>query len=103
MTSNFAELATDVKESRVGMVCCLASIIFCASPLISLTEVFKTQSTECLPLPLILATFAVTGLWWLYGMAIDNSFVQYPNMIGCGLSGVQLLLFIVYPRKRKGN
>lgn len=96
-----AELETI--NSRVGLMCCMGSIIFCAAPLISLTEVFRTQCTEVLPFPLILSTFLVTGLWWLYGIIIQNTFVQYPNLIGCGLASFQLLLFIVYPSKRKGN
>lgn len=90
-------------NSRVGLMCCMGSIIFCAAPLISLTEVFRTQCTEVLPFPLIMSTFFVTGLWWLYGIIIQNSFVQYPNLIGCCLASFQLLLFIVYPSKRKGN
>ncbi|XP_050719662.1 sugar transporter SWEET1-like [Eriocheir sinensis] len=88
-------------KTRVGLMCCLASIVFCASPLISLTEVFRTQSCDVLPFPLIFTTFLVTGLWWLYGIVIQNNFVKYPNLIGCAISGFQLLLFIVYPSKRK--
>lgn len=90
-------------KTRIGLMCCLGSIIFCASPLVSLAEVFRTQSTDILPFPLIFTTFLVTGLWWLYGIIIQNSFVKYPNLIGFALSGFQLFLFIVYPSKRKGN
>ncbi|KAG7177954.1 Sugar transporter SWEET1-like 2 [Homarus americanus] len=93
----------EIIKNRVGMMCCVGSIIFCASPLISLKDVFNTQSTEMLPFPLIFATFIMAGLWWLYGIIIENSFVQYPNLIGFALSGFQLLLFIVYPSKMKGN
>ncbi|KAK3872196.1 hypothetical protein Pcinc_022712, partial [Petrolisthes cinctipes] len=93
----------EVINSRVGLLCCVGSIVFCAAPLISLTEVFRTQCTDVLPFPLILATFLVTGLWWLYGLILQNPFVQYPNLIGCGLAGFQLLLFVVYPNKRKGT
>uniref|UniRef100_A0A0P4VUR3 Sugar transporter SWEET n=2 Tax=Scylla olivacea TaxID=85551 RepID=A0A0P4VUR3_SCYOL len=90
-------------KTRIGLMCCLGSIIFCASPLVSLAEVFRTRSTDMLPFPLIFATFLVSGLWWLYGIIIQNSFVKYPNLIGFGLSGFQLFLFIVYPNKRKDN
>ncbi|KAG0694450.1 Sugar transporter SWEET1 [Chionoecetes opilio] len=90
-------------KTRVGLMCCLGSIIFCASPLVSLTEVFRTQSTNTLPFPLISTTFLVSGLWWLYGIIIENSFVKYPNLIGFALSGFQLFLFIVYPTKSKDN
>ncbi|XP_053632215.1 sugar transporter SWEET1 [Cherax quadricarinatus] len=99
----FSGEAPELMKVRVGMMCCLGSIIFCASPLISLKDVFQTQSTEMLPFPLIFATFLVTGLWWLYGIVIQNSFVQYPNMICCAIAGFQLLLFIVYPNKKKGE
>lgn len=99
----FSGVGVEEIKPKVGLMCCVASVIFCAAPLISLTEVFRTQCTEALPFPLILATFLVTGLWWLYGITIQNGFVQYPNLIGCGLSGFQLLLFTVYPSKRKGE
>nr|XP_027213416.1 sugar transporter SWEET1-like [Penaeus vannamei] len=99
----FSGVGVEEIKPKVGLMCCVASVIFCAAPLISLTEVFRTQCTEALPFPLILATFLVTGLWWLYGITIQNGFVQYPNLIGCGLSGFQLLLFTVYPSKRKGS
>ncbi|XP_042210862.1 sugar transporter SWEET1-like [Homarus americanus] len=99
----FSGVNVEIIKNRVGMMCCVGSIIFCASPLISLKDVFNTQSTEMLPFPLIFATFIMAGLWWLYGIIIENSFVQYPNLIGFALSGFQLLLFIVYPSKMKGE
>ncbi|XP_045621074.1 sugar transporter SWEET1 isoform X2 [Procambarus clarkii] len=99
----FSGTNAEVIKYHVGLMCCAASIIFCASPLISLKDVFHTQSTEMLPFPLIFATFVMAGLWWLYGIIIQNNFVQYPNMIGCILAGLQLLLFIVYPSKGKGE
>ncbi|KAG7177953.1 Sugar transporter SWEET1-like 1 [Homarus americanus] len=101
--TNVVGVNVEIIKNRVGMMCCVGSIIFCASPLISLKDVFNTQSTEMLPFPRIFATFIMAGLWWLYGIIIENSFVQYPNLIGFALSGFQLLLFIVYPSKMKGN
>lgn len=94
---------TETIKTRIGLMCCLGSIIFCASPLVSLTEVFRTQSTDVLPFPLIFSTCLVSGLWWLYGITIQNNFVKYPNLIGFVISSFQLFLFIVYPSKRKGN
>ncbi|KAK4287580.1 hypothetical protein Pmani_039349 [Petrolisthes manimaculis] len=99
----FSGAEPDVIKTRVGLLCCLGSIVFCAAPLVSLTQVFSTQCTDVLPFPLILATFLVTGLWWLYGLILQDPFVQYPNLIGCGLAGFQLLLFVVYPAHRKGT
>ena len=39
-------------------------------------DVLKTRSTETLPFYLILANVVVAGQWFLYGIAINNSFVQ---------------------------
>ncbi|CAL4189876.1 unnamed protein product [Meganyctiphanes norvegica] len=93
----------ELAETRVGLMCCFGSIIFSASPLFSVAEVFKTHCTECLPFPLILSTFIVTCLWWMYGLILKNGFVQYPNLIGFCLASFQLTLFLVFPSKRKGE
>lgn len=90
-------------SNTIGLLCCVASIIFCMSPLASLREVYRSKSTEILPFPLILSMFFVGGLWCLYGVIIDNTFIIYPNFLGFIIAGLQLLLFLIYPNKLKGN
>lgn len=76
-----------------------------------------------MPFYLILANVAVAGQWFLYGVAINNSFVQVccsivvatlgiidsnlhhiqmqvPNLIGCLIASFQLALFAVFPANR---
>ncbi|KAB7498009.1 Sugar transporter SWEET1 [Armadillidium nasatum] len=86
---------------NIGLLCCVASIIFCISPLVSLREVFRTKSTAILPFPLILSMFFVGGLWCLYGSILKNSFIMYPNFLVFILAGFQLSLFLVFPSKVK--
>ncbi|XP_037075743.1 sugar transporter SWEET1-like isoform X2 [Pollicipes pollicipes] len=88
-------------QYRLGCAAATASIGFTAAPLASLAEVIRSKSTEVLPLPLIVATFAMMLQWFVYGVLIDDAFVQVPNLVGTFVSGFQLLLFVVYPRTRK--
>jgi len=95
------EADRQLAQYRLGCVAAASSIGFTAAPLVSLAEVIRSKSTEVLPLPMIAATFVVMLQWCLYGVLIDDAFVQVPNLVGTFISGFQLLLFLVYPRQRK--
>jgi len=90
-------------ESILGPFASISSLIFCASPLAAVQEVIRSRSTEKLPFPMILSSFLVSSLWFIYGYLISNAFVQLPNGIGALISGVQLSLFVVFPAKRKAE
>ncbi|XP_023212837.1 sugar transporter SWEET1-like [Centruroides sculpturatus] len=83
-----------------GLTACCAGLIFCASPLASLAEVRRTKTVESLPFLLILFSFFVTSLWFIYGLLLHDSFIQIPNLLGCIISGFQLLLFVIYPSRK---
>lgn len=85
----------------IGFVCCTMTIIFFAAPLTSVFHVIKTKSAEVMPYPLIVGTLITSILWYLYGVIIDDSFVQIPNFIGCVLASLQLSLYCIYPSKYK--
>lgn len=80
-----------------GFLASGSSLVFAASPLASISSVFKSQSTANLPFGLICSQFVVSSLWLWYGRLIGDSFVQFPNAVGMLLSGSQLVLFAVYP------
>ncbi|KAK2727295.1 hypothetical protein QYM36_007960, partial [Artemia franciscana] len=92
------EPKVDIAKFRLGVICCLTTLFFCASPLASLRDVIRMKNTAPLPFPLILLTALVTGQWYLYGVCIGDSVVQLPNLIGCMIATFQLSLFLVYPR-----
>ena len=83
--------------SANGTVAAGIAVVLMASPLANLNNVLRTQSTESLPFPMIVANFVLTGLWTLYGDIIQDSFVKVPNGLGWILSVLQLLLFCVFP------
>lgn len=83
----------------MGLICCGVTVLFFAAPLTMLLHVIKVKNTESLPFPLISASFLVSLQWVIYGLIIDDAFIQIPNFLGCILSGLQLSLFICYPPK----
>jgi len=86
--------------SANGTVAAGIAVVLMASPLANLNNVLRTQSTESLPFPMIVANFVLTGLWTLYGDIIEDSFVKVPNGLGWILSVLQLLLFCIFPSGR---
>ncbi|CAG9834838.1 unnamed protein product [Diabrotica balteata] len=91
----------ELVRSHLGLVCCGVTILFFAAPFASLLHVIKMKSTESLPYHLIFASFIVSLQWLIYGYVLKDEFVQVPNLIGCILSGIQLSLFLIYPKKSK--
>ncbi|XP_043268308.1 sugar transporter SWEET1 [Venturia canescens] len=94
------EFDRKVAASIVGFLSCSLTILFFASPLIMLAHVIRVRSAESLPFPVITATFVSSILWFTYGVLIDDTFIKTPNFLGCVLSGFQLALFVVYPKKK---
>ncbi|CAL1288320.1 unnamed protein product [Larinioides sclopetarius] len=83
----------------LGFLAAVGSILASAAPLASITQVFQTKSSESLPFLIIFSTFVVTFLWFIYGILIENSFVQVPNFISAVISAFQLGLIAVFPKK----
>lgn len=61
------------------------------------SHVLRTKSCETLPFPLILSMFAVCFQWWIYGVLIDDFYMQVTNLLGTLLAMFQLSLFLIYP------
>ncbi|XP_077272170.1 sugar transporter SWEET1 [Temnothorax americanus] len=87
-------------ERYVGFFSCSLTILFFASPLISLAHVMRMKSTESLPFPVIMTSMIVSCQWFAYGCLLSDQFIQIPNFMGCILSAFQLSLFLIYPNKR---
>ena len=104
---SFLVLAYLVVESRsdptylTGLLACVASLVFCAAPLAQVRDVVNTKSSEKMPFPLIMSSFLVTVMWFLYGLLIRDQFVSVPNGIGAVISLIELSLFVIYPQTSK--
>lgn len=98
----YTKYEQDAEEALrvIGLICCCVGVLFFASPLSVLAQVIRTKNTESLPFPIIIASFFVSLQWFLYGMLIEDSFIQVPNLLGCILSSIQLLLYVIYPNRK---
>ncbi|XP_022907758.1 sugar transporter SWEET1 [Onthophagus taurus] len=87
-------------QQNMGIICCVVTVIFFASPLSSAMYVIKMKNTSSLPFPLIVANFIVATQWYVYGVLLEDQFIQIPNLLGSLLSLFQLLLFCIFPSKK---
>ncbi|XP_038044669.1 sugar transporter SWEET1-like [Patiria miniata] len=81
---------------QLGLIGCFCSVIMYGSPLSTLADVIRTQSTASMAFPLCLANFLVAAEWAVYGHIIMDNFVKVPNIIGALLGFIQLMLFYCY-------
>ncbi|GAB5371893.1 hypothetical protein AAMO2058_001619300 [Amorphochlora amoebiformis] len=74
-----------------------------ASPLVVIADVIKSRSSGGLSRPLSIVGFICSVCWTWYGFLIEDVYIWGPNLLGCILTGVQVLLILVFPRKRAGK
>ncbi|CAB3406310.1 unnamed protein product [Caenorhabditis bovis] len=83
----------------LGIVCLTLNIADFAAPLAGLRVVIRRCATSTLPLPLCIANFMVSSEWFLYGLLKNDFYLIFPNGVGSLLAFIQLMLFVVLPRK----
>ncbi|CAG9783617.1 unnamed protein product [Diatraea saccharalis] len=93
----FVEEDNEELLCRLGLLACSLTLMTIAAPMSKLIYVLKVKSTECLPFPMILMSFFVSSLWFLYGVIEEDSYLIVPNFIGGVLALMQLSLFVIYP------
>ena len=59
-----------------------------------------SRSTEVLPFYMILTSFAVGGLWFVYGCMLNDDFIKIPNFLGFALATLQLIPFLIFRSKK---
>ncbi|XP_015917486.1 sugar transporter SWEET1 [Parasteatoda tepidariorum] len=87
-------------EYFAGIAACGAGVVFMASPLAAVAHVLRTKNVDTLPFMMIMCTFIMATLWFLYGVLVEDKFVQVPNFLGAVLALAQLSLFAMYPNKK---
>ncbi|KAK9136916.1 hypothetical protein Sjap_007510 [Stephania japonica] len=79
-----------------GLVACSAMY---SSPLVVVKRVIQTKSVEFMPFSLSLFSFLASSLWTAYGLLSNDLLLAFPNIIGCPLGLLQLLLYFKYSGK----
>jgi solute carrier family 50 protein (sugar transporter) len=87
--------------ANVGTLGCAVCIAMFASPLATVKTVLRTRSSESMPFRLTVMGVICSTLWLLYGCAISDGNVIFPNGCGLGLGLSQLYLFWKFPSKEK--
>uniref|UniRef100_A0AC35U7J6 Sugar transporter SWEET1 n=1 Tax=Rhabditophanes sp. KR3021 TaxID=114890 RepID=A0AC35U7J6_9BILA len=83
----------------LGIVCVTLNAMDFGAPLAGIHVVLRKRATATLPLPLCIANFLVSTEWFLYGLLKEDLYIIVPNGIGSFLSTLQIIVFLVLPRK----
>lgn len=59
-----------------GLSACSLTLLTIVAPMSKLLHVIRVKNTQCLPFPMILMSFFVSTLWFLYGMIVQDAFLQ---------------------------
>lgn len=75
---SFAYLADEEYDvlKVLGYVAVTVTVIMFGSPLSTVREVIRTQSSETISVPLVVSTILVSGMWSYYGHLIQDPFVK---------------------------
>ncbi|KAF8042892.1 hypothetical protein BT93_A1272 [Corymbia citriodora subsp. variegata] len=83
----------------VGSVGLVASVAMYGSPLVVVKQVILTKSVEFMPFYLSLFSFLSSALWMAYGLLGCDLFLASPNLVGCPLGVLQLILYCKYKKR----
>lgn len=92
-------LNLDTRVMIVGLTVNLNLLFFYGAPLSTITQVLKTRSSASIHVPTMITNTASATFWCLYGTAVMNLFIAIPNAIGVILGAVQIVLYVIFPRK----
>ncbi|KAK3147289.1 hypothetical protein QOZ80_3BG0280530 [Eleusine coracana subsp. coracana] len=84
----------------VGVLCAALTIGMYAAPLSAMRMVVKTRSVEFMPFSLSFFLFLNGGVWSAYAVLVKDLFIGIPNAVGFVLGTAQLVLYMVYRKKK---
>ncbi|XP_021291822.1 bidirectional sugar transporter SWEET3 [Herrania umbratica] len=87
------------RKAFVGTVGLVASVAMYCAPLVAVKQVILTKSVEFMPFYLSLFSFLASVLWLAYGLLSHDLLLASPNLVGCPIGVLQLVLHCKY-RKR---
>ena len=87
-------------EAFMGTVALLSMISFRISPFAVIIQVIKSKNAESMPWDLPLAAFTTSVLWLVYSAVYKPKVPMLAaNVFGLLMSGTQLTLHFIYPKK----
>lgn len=92
--------AAATRQQLFGFIGIIVQLIFFSSPLETMSIVLKTKNAETIYWPLALTTVIAASFTSIWGIAINDVFITVPNVVTTLLGWVQLVLCLVYRKKR---
>ncbi|GMH19616.1 hypothetical protein Nepgr_021457 [Nepenthes gracilis] len=87
------------RKAFVGSVGLVASVAMYGSPLVAIKQVIESKSVEFMPFYLSFFSVPCKFLWMAYGLLGHDLFITSPNLVGCPLGILQLLLYCKYKKR----
>lgn len=91
-------VSTDVRVAILGLTVNANLVVFYAAPLGAIRRVLATRQCD-LHGPTMVRNTANGVFWTAYGVAVLDWYVAVPNGLGALLGGVQMALWVVFPRQ----
>lgn len=87
------------RKMFVGLIGLSGSIGMYSSPLVAVKRVIKTKSVDFMPFYLSFFSFLASSLWLAYGLLSHDIVLASPNLVGCPVGIVQLVVYFMYRKK----
>lgn len=84
------------KTNTVGFLVNINLVAFYGSPLSSIRKVLTTKSSRCIHRKTMIMSLFNSFFWMCYGIALSDLVIFVPNLIGFGLSILQMGLCMWY-------
>ncbi|XP_045828318.1 bidirectional sugar transporter N3-like [Trifolium pratense] len=101
LTTHFA-MQGFLRVQVLGWICTSFAICVFASPLSIMAKVIRTKSVEFMPFNLSFFLTLSAIVWFTYGLFLKDICIAIPNVVGFILGLLQMLLYAIYNKAKKG-
>ena len=92
------KISMENKAFIVGVVTNFNLVFFYGAPLSTVFIVLTERNSESIHIPTMITNTMSSSFWMVYGLAIGDWFVAAPNALGSALGGIQIMLYLMFPR-----
>jgi solute carrier family 50 protein (sugar transporter) len=87
-------------EELVGQLSMMFAIAYYVAPLYTAYEILRTKDSSSLYGPVLVINLINSSLWFIYGLALLDFNLYFPNLFGVPLTVLQIVLLVVYSRHK---